>query len=219
MLAWLLKLLMVELLKQSAAKVVQRVIKRKPMITSPRFEVALGELLGLEKGFVDHKADTGGATNWGITERVARAHGYEGYMDLLPLEFAAKIYWVDYWEEDHLKLEMVGNIAGQEITSEIFEQGVNTGQKRTAKRVQRVLNILNRTETLYPDLKVDGWLGSNTREALTVLVSQGDMDDLFRWLNIAQGAWYFNILENDPDQDQETFARGWSKRVQVNKGG
>ena len=42
------------------------------------FERAFEKLLGHEGGFVDHPKDPGGSTRYGITQRVARANGYEG---------------------------------------------------------------------------------------------------------------------------------------------
>ena len=183
------------------------------------FDKALGELLDLEGGYSDHVADRGGKTNWGITVAAARRNGYMGDMKDYPLEHARQVYLKDYWAVDRLRLGAISLITGAAVASEIFEQGVNTGVLRTAKRVQRVLNVLNRCERLYPDLKVDGWLGGTTRESLTILISLKGDDDLYRWLNIAQGAYYLALLEGDADQDQEAFARGWAKRVRVNKEG
>ena len=55
------------------------------------------EVIAREGGFVDHKADRGGATRWGITEAVARAEGYAGPMRSLPRQAAHAIYRRRYW--------------------------------------------------------------------------------------------------------------------------
>jgi lysozyme family protein len=49
-------------------------------------------LIDREGGFVSHAADKGGPTCFGISEAVARAHGYAGPMRLLPREEAASIW-------------------------------------------------------------------------------------------------------------------------------
>ena len=54
-------------------------------------------LIDREGGFVDHPADKGGPTCFGITEAVARAHGYAGAMRRLPRDEAAAIYRRLYW--------------------------------------------------------------------------------------------------------------------------
>ena len=60
------------------------------------FERAFEKLLGHEGGFVDHPKDPGGATRYGITQRVARANGYEGDMRNLPISEAKRIARKDY---------------------------------------------------------------------------------------------------------------------------
>ena len=54
-------------------------------------------LIDREGGYVDHPADKGGPTCFGITEAVARAHGYAGPMRQLPRDEAAAIYRRLYW--------------------------------------------------------------------------------------------------------------------------
>ena len=60
-------------------------------------ERLLEALIEREGGYVDHPADRGGATRFGITEAVARAHGYRGPMRLLPRDEALAIYRRLYW--------------------------------------------------------------------------------------------------------------------------
>jgi Glycosyl hydrolase 108 len=40
----------------------------------------IDDVIGREGGYSNHPADRGGATRWGVTEAVARAHGYRGDM-------------------------------------------------------------------------------------------------------------------------------------------
>lgn len=61
----------------------------------------IDKILVLEGGYVDDPADSGGATNFGITERVARANGYTGHMRDLPRSKAAHIYAEKYWRSVH----------------------------------------------------------------------------------------------------------------------
>lgn len=58
----------------------------------------LGAVFALEGGYADNPADPGGKTNHGITEQVARQHGYQGDMRELPKGFAERIYAQDYIE-------------------------------------------------------------------------------------------------------------------------
>jgi lysozyme family protein len=48
-------------------------------------------LIEREGGYVDHPADKGGPTCFGITQTVARAQGYAASMRQLPREEAAAI--------------------------------------------------------------------------------------------------------------------------------
>src|SRR3546814_15941930 len=52
--------------------------------------------IGKEGRYSNHPADRGGETMWGITERVARRHGYTGPMRALPRAKAVAIYRQEY---------------------------------------------------------------------------------------------------------------------------
>lgn len=47
-------------------------------------------ILAREGGFVDHPSDPGAATNFGITQRVARANGFTGDMRTLTRDQARR---------------------------------------------------------------------------------------------------------------------------------
>jgi lysozyme family protein len=67
------------------------------MITS--FDQAFASICGIEGGYSNNPADTGGETMYGITERVARANGYDGDMKSLPLSTAKTIAKSEYWDK------------------------------------------------------------------------------------------------------------------------
>ena len=67
------------------------------METDKNVAAMIEALIEREGGYVNHPADKGGPTCWGITEAVARAHGYSGAMRQLPREEAAGIYRRLYW--------------------------------------------------------------------------------------------------------------------------
>ena len=63
------------------------------------FEKAFDILLSHEGGFVNHPKDPGGATRYGVTQRVAQKQGYQGDMRELSLSEAKRIARAAYWDE------------------------------------------------------------------------------------------------------------------------
>lgn len=184
------------------------------MIHMNEFDEAFEYTVGLEGRFSDNPLDSGGPTKYGITERVARAHGYIGHMKDLPLHFAKKIYKASYW--DALKLDSVSKLSSA-IPHEMFDTGVNMGVKRSATFLQRALNVFNRQGRDYPDIQVDGSIGSKTISSLSAYLSQrGRLGEsvMLTALNSQQGAGYFDIAENRPKDEEFIF--GWfANRVKI----
>lgn len=171
------------------------------------FDAAFNRLMGLEGGYSDKATDRGGRTNWGITEAVARDHGYRGEMRALPQSTAREIYQANYWDE--LRLDEIYQMAPR-VADELFDTGVNLGTGRAAMFLQRTLNVLNRRQHDYNDIKVDGAIGPKTITCLKtfLLLRGGDGQTvLLRALNALQGVFYIELAERDPTQ--EDFAFGW----------
>jgi lysozyme family protein len=165
-------------------------------------------LIDREGGYVNHPADKGGPTCFGITEAVARAHGYRGAMRDLPRDEAAEIYRRLYWLRP--RFDEVAERSAQ-LAAELFDTGVNMGPAVAVTFLQRALTALNRNGKDYPDLVPDGRLGAVSLKALdTFLASRGKSSGetvLLRALEALQGERYLRLAERRPAN--EAFLYGW----------
>ena len=87
-------------------------------------DALIGGLIDREGGYANHPADKGGPTCFGITEAVARAHGFAGAMKNLPRDEAAAIYRRLYWLRP--RFDQVAKRSWR-IAAELFDTGVNMG--------------------------------------------------------------------------------------------
>lgn len=181
---------------------------------SDAFTAALQQSLGIEGDFSDDPADSGGATRFGITEAVARRHGYAGPMRALPPDTARAIYRTDYW--DSQQLDAIAMLS-RPIAEELFDTGVNCGIGRAGEFLQSALNVLNRQGRDYADLDVDGRIGNKTVEALGAFLALRHAPGeqvLLRALNCQQGAAYIELAERR--EKDERFVFGWFlQRVRI----
>lgn len=150
------------------------------------FNEAFEILLKHEGGFVDHAADPGGATRWGITEAVARANGYDGDMRNLPVETARKIARDVYWTA----------VRADELPAQVrylvFDAAYHSGPVQSARWLQRAVGATP-----------DGKIGPRTMAA----VQAHDPEHLARKL-LAQRLRFLTAL-----QTWGTFGRGWARRI------
>jgi lysozyme family protein len=165
------------------------------------------EVIEREGGYVNHPADRGGATNWGITEGVARRHGYAGSMRALPRSEAVAIYKRLYWLSP--RFNAVAERAPA-LAAELFDTGINMGTGTATAFLQRALNALNRTGSDYGDITVDRQIGNATLSALDAFLKKrgtGAEEVLLRAVDALQGAHYVRLAETRPSQ--EAFLYGW----------
>jgi len=169
----------------------------------------INAILEAEAGYVDNPDDSGGKTNYGITEGMARFYGYEGDMRDLPCSFAFEVYAAIFWYAvgaDHLLV-----LSGP-VTAEVVDTAVNCGPHRAGEILQRALNVLNLKGDLYDDLTADGVIGSRTLRALQSYLEHRDEQTLVKMLNVLQGAFYVELAERR--EKDESFIYGWfNKRV------
>ena len=168
----------------------------------------IDELIEREGGFVSHPADRGGPTRYGITEAVARAHGYAGAMNQLPRDEAAAIYRRLYWLRP--RFDQVAERAPR-VAAELFDTGANMGPAVAATFLQRALTALNRGGKDFPDLVPDGRIGPATMAALDAFLKArgalGGETVMLRALEALQGERYLRLAEKRPAN--EAFLYGW----------
>ena len=165
-------------------------------------------LIEREGGYVNHPADKGGPTCFGITEAVARAHGYGGAMRELPRDDAVQIYRRLYWLRPGF--DRVAKRSAR-VAAELFDTGANMGPAVAATFLQRALTALNRGGKDYPDLTPDGRIGPHTLAALDAFLAarghRGGESVLLRALEALQGERYLRLAERRPAN--EAFLYGW----------
>lgn len=180
------------------------------------YEIAIKSVLGIEAGFINDKYDNGGATNYGITEALARKYGYIGSMENLSKETAIQIYKKEFWDRGNFSL-----IKDSRISTELFEFSVNSGNiKLAVKFLQRAYNTLNEN-----NIKEDGILGPNTASKINNFKYP---KLIVKMMNVFQGMFYCALSEdnktvmNDLNNHKETngnkkykhFIKGWiNKRI------
>jgi len=173
-------------------------------------EQLIEAVIAREGGYVADPADRGGATCWGISERVARLQGYAGPMRDLSKREAAAMYRQRYWLAP--KLDRIA-VRAPELAGELFDTGVNMGPAVAIGFLQRALNALNRGASDYPDVAVDGMIGPKTLAALDGFLGRRSSEEvLVRAVDVLQGARYLALAEARPAD--EAFVYGWlSNRV------
>lgn len=171
-------------------------------------DILIDGLLDREGGYVNHPDDRGGPTCFGITQAVARAHGYMGSMRNLPRSEAVAIYRRLYWLRP--RYDQVARRAPR-IAAELFDTGVNMGPAVATTFLQRALTALNRNARDYPDLTPDGRVGPITLKALDSYLRTrgrtGGETVLMRALEALQGERYLRLAERRPAN--EAFLYGW----------
>lgn len=176
-------------------------------MTDYQIDRLIEDVIEREGAYVNHPADRGGPTRWGITEAVARRQGYMDDMRALPQSDAAAIYKRLYWLVP--AFDKVAETAPK-LAEELFDTGINMGTGTAIGFLQRALNALNREARDYGDLTVDRRIGPATLLALNSFLLKRGKDGeevLLKAVEALQGAHYVRLAETRPSQ--EAFLYGW----------
>jgi lysozyme family protein len=150
------------------------------------FDTAFHKLLGHEGAYSDHPSDPGGRTMWGVTERVARADGYQGHMRDFPVDHAKRIYRRQYW--DAVRAEELPPL----IRYAVFDAAVNSGVRQAVRWLQRAVGARD-----------DGVIGPET-----LMMARAANPDFAARRMLGMRLEFMASLSNWP-----AFSRGWARRI------
>lgn len=168
------------------------------------FKIAIEKILDNEGGYVNDKNDAGGATNFGISLRFAKAiYPNWGVDEIknLSKESAIQIYKEHFWNKGRY-----GEIMNQRVATYAFDCAVNHGIKQANKFLQRAIMAVD----TYPSLvKDDGVIGVVTLSR----ANSAEIDKLALWCCMkALRANFFRSLAAK-NTTQKKFLDGWLKRA------
>jgi lysozyme family protein len=159
-------------------------------MTASNYDRAFTLVLAHEGGYVDLKADPGGATNLGVTQATLSAWRHrkvtKDEVRALTKEEAGKIYRAQYWNA------VRGDDLPAGLGYAVFDYAVNSGPSAAVKMLQRVLGVT-----------ADGAMGAMTLAA----VAKRDTRDLIGKLCDRRLAFLRSL------RTWRTFGKGWSRRV------
>ena len=153
------------------------------------FDTIFERLMLHEGGYVNHPNDPGGETMYGVTKRVAQAHGYWGDMRKLPKSLAKQITEKSYYNA--VKGDQLDRLIAWQLTDAAY----NHGPKQAVKFLQRAVGA-----------SADGLIGPRTLEAVAAM----DKNDVVLLFNAERIDFYTGL------RGWISFGTGWARRVANN---
>jgi lysozyme family protein len=185
------------------------------------FMPAYGRTMKNEGGYSDDPDDRGGETYRGIARkfhpdwlgwaRVDKYKAAEYFPRVLDADHALKGWVQDFYRERFWQKTGCHLVDNQALAEFMFDFAVHSGTKTPVLHVQRALNALNRNETLWKDVEVDGVMGPQTAEALKMYPHWETPVPLFKVLRGLRTAYYVAVVERR--EQNEKFLRGWLNRL------
>lgn len=157
--------------------------------TTSFFDVAINRILAHEGGYIWHRDDPGGETNWGISKR--------SFPDLdikhLTRDQAITIYREKYW------VQIQGDMLPRSLAFQVLDLAINSGVKRAISMLQRAAGV--------PD---DGVMGPLTMSAIRSF-SDSDISQLL----IAERLEFYTELMTFPTFGRG-WVRRMAKNIKYN---
>lgn len=163
------------------------------------FERAYKIVLRSEGGYVNDKADRGGATMMGVTQQTYDGYRAKHRLPKKPVKGiqhseVEEIYRSGYWNP--CKCDQLP----PKLAILLFDYAINSGPARACKALQVVLGFQGKD--------VDGALGQKSFAAIAKWKDEALCDALLEY----RADFYRRIIKGDPTQRR--FERGWMNRIE-----
>jgi len=167
-------------------------------------EKTIRNILKREGGFVNHPADRGGPTNYGITAKpltnyLGREPSIEDIKHITR-DDAYEIYYLQYFQQP--KIDQLP----QQLQDIMLDMSVNHGARMAIKLLQRMIIIKG-----IPIID-DGIIGHKTIKALDGVIYAKCKIQVINCLVDIRVRFYEQIVKND--DTQRVFLSGWVKRAE-----
>jgi len=164
-----------------------------------RFRDCLEFVLLREGRVSKHKADRGGLTNYGITQKTYDAWRTRRGLTLcsvreIDMSEVRGIYQGEYWEPAKCRLLWCP------LDLVVFDSAVQHGPGRASRWLQQVVGA-----------EQDGRIGPRTLTSLANYTNENGKRGTAQHYMDIRSAFYEQIIDNDPTQ--EVFRKGWKNRV------
>lgn len=163
---------------------------------SDALDEQINEILRREGGYVNHSADRGRATNFGITQATLAAwRGQpvtEWQVETMTEAEAREIYRDRYVNKPGFDVIPDAGVKGF-----LIDYGVNSGPGTAAKALQTVLGV-----------QADGAIGPQTRAAIAAVTNWAAV---YNALLAHRALFFLGIVGRD--HSQAVFALGWRNRM------
>lgn len=164
-----------------------------------RFDYCFDVVVAAEGGFVDLKADRGGRTNYGVTQKTLDSFQYERHepsYDVKDISVAtAKLIYRQYWDD-----AKCSQIFPPPLDLLVFDCAINSGAGRAIKLLQQMIGV-----------GADGAFGNKTKAALEALENSHSPREICENYLTKRKEFYRKIVDNDPSQS--VFLKGWYNRI------
>lgn len=179
-------------------------------------------IVNVEGGYSNRKVDYGGETykgisrkhwpsweGWVIIDRYKIEQNFPSILnDNSELHLSVLVFYKEnFW--DKIKGDDLSTIS-ETICLKLYDQIINFGISRPSKWFQEALNLLNRYERRYNNIRVDGKIGSVTMSTLKKALNHNSDTRILTIMRCFQGMEYISIMRKNEAQEANI---GWIDRI------